>query len=125
MGTDWVSPAGDTEPPTLTIESPQKNMIINSNNVTLNFNARVGESETATYTRLMQVFYKTDWEQNETYVYNNEGINLPYEPNAITEFSYSVDLPEPFQITLVAASAVSVAAVGVGLMVYFKKRNNH
>jgi hypothetical protein len=92
MGTDWVSPADDTKPPTLTIVSPQKNMIYNSNNVILSFNAGVGEPRTASYIRLMQVYYKTDWEQNETYVYNNEGINIPYEPNAITEFSYNMNL---------------------------------
>ncbi|MCW4044036.1 MAG: hypothetical protein NWE94_00790 [Candidatus Bathyarchaeota archaeon] len=40
----------------------------------------------------MQVYYKTDWKQNETYVYNNEGINIPYDPNAITEFSYNINL---------------------------------
>jgi hypothetical protein len=91
MGTDWVSPADDTKPPTLTIMSPQKNIVYNSNNVTLSFNAHIGLS-TATYMRLMQVYYKTDWEQNETYVYNNEGINIPYEPNAITEFSYNMNL---------------------------------
>jgi hypothetical protein len=92
MGTDWVSPASDTKPPTLTIVSPQKNIIYNSNNVTLSFNARVEKSETASYMRLMQVYYKTDWEQNETYVYNNEAISIPYEPNAITEFSYDMNL---------------------------------
>lgn len=29
---------------------------------------------------------------------------------------------EPFQIALIVASVASVAAVGVGLLVYFKKR---
>jgi hypothetical protein len=90
MGTDWVSPADDTKPPTLTIRSPQKNIVYNSNNVTLSFNAHVGGSESCV--RLMQVYYKTDWEQNETYVYNNEGINIPYEPNAITDFYYNMNL---------------------------------
>jgi hypothetical protein len=90
MGTDWVSPADYTKPPTLTIVSPQKNMIYNSTNVTLSFNAHVVGSES--YVRLMQVYYKTDWEQNETYVYNNEGINIPYEPNAVTDFYYNMNL---------------------------------
>jgi hypothetical protein len=90
MGTDWVSPADYTKPPTLTITYPQKNMVYNSNNVTLSFNAHVGGAER--YVRLMQVYYKTDWEQNETYVYNNEGINIPYDPNAITEFSCNMNL---------------------------------
>ncbi len=92
MGTDWVSPAAATKPPILTIKSPEENSVYNSNNVTLSFNARLGESTSASYMRLMKVYYKTDWEQNETYVYNNEGINIPYDPNAITYFSYNINL---------------------------------
>ena len=91
LGIDWVSPAGDTKPPALTIMSPE-NTVYNSNNISLSFNASVGESKTAVNTRLMQIYYKTDWQQNETYVYDNEGRNFPYEPNAITEFSYNVNL---------------------------------
>jgi hypothetical protein len=92
MGTDWVSPADATKSPTLTIVSPQNNMIYNSNDVTLSFNAHVGKPVTAAYVRLMQIYYKTDWEQNETCVYNNEGINIPYDPYAIIEFSYNMNL---------------------------------
>ncbi|MCW4044035.1 MAG: hypothetical protein NWE94_00785 [Candidatus Bathyarchaeota archaeon] len=33
-GTDWVSPTDNTKPPTLTIASPQRNSVYNSNNVT-------------------------------------------------------------------------------------------
>jgi hypothetical protein len=92
MGTDWVSPSSDTKPPILTILAPQKNIIYNLNNVALSFHATIGESKTATYMRLMKVYYRADWQQNETYVYYNEGINLPYEPNAITEFSFNMNL---------------------------------
>ena len=90
MGTDWVSPADYTKPPTLTIVSPQNNIVYNSSNVPLSFNANVGGSEQ--YVRLMRVYYKTDWEQNETYVYKNEGIYIPYDANAITEFSCNMNL---------------------------------
>jgi hypothetical protein len=85
-------PTCTNNPPALTIVSPQNNSVYSSNNVTLKFNAHVEESKDASYTRLMQVYYKTDWEQNETYVYRNEGINIPYDPNAITEFSCDVNL---------------------------------
>jgi N-acetylneuraminic acid mutarotase len=37
---------------------------------------------------------------------------------------FSVDAPEPFPTTLVATSGVVVAIVGVGLIVYFKKRKH-
>jgi hypothetical protein len=92
MGTDWVAPKDTTKPPVLTIKSPEENRLYKSNNVTLSFNARLGESTSGEYMRIMQVYYKADWEQNETYVYNNEGIYIPYDENAITEFSYDVEL---------------------------------
>jgi hypothetical protein len=92
MGTDWVAPKDTTKPPILTITSPEGNRLYNSNNVTLSFNARLGESASGEYMRIMQVYYRADWEQNETYVYNNEGIYIPYDENAITEFSYDMEL---------------------------------
>ena len=92
VGTDWVAPNGSTKPPILTIKSPEENSVHHSNNVTLSFNARLGESYSAGYMRIMKVYYQTDWEQNETYVYNNEGINIPYDPNAKTYFAYSINL---------------------------------
>jgi hypothetical protein len=92
LGVEWVAPKDATKPPILTIESPEENRMYNSNNVTLSFNARLGESTSGEYMRIMQVYYKADWEQNETYVYNNEGIYIPYDENAITEFSYDINL---------------------------------
>jgi hypothetical protein len=44
--------------------------------------------------RLMKIYYKSDWEQNETYVYNNEGIYIPIDENAIAKFSYNIELTE-------------------------------
>jgi hypothetical protein len=92
LRTDWVAPKDATKPPVLTIKSPEENNLYNSNNVTLSFNARLGESTSGEYMRIMQVYYKGDWEQNETYVYKNEGIYLPYDENAITYFSYAINL---------------------------------
>ena len=37
---------------------------------------------------------------------------------------FSVDLPEPFPTALVVVSITSVAVVGVGLLIYFKKRKH-
>jgi hypothetical protein len=92
MGTDWVAPKDATKPPVLTIKFPEENRLYKSNNVTLSFDARLGESASGEYMRIMQVYYKADWEQNETYVYNNEGIYIPYDENAITKFSYDIEL---------------------------------
>ena len=92
MGTDWVEPKSATKPPILTVKAPEENSVHHSSNVTLSFNARLGESYSASYMRLMKVYYKTDWEQNETYVYKNEAVSIPYEPNAITYFAYTINL---------------------------------
>jgi hypothetical protein len=37
---------------------------------------------------------------------------------------FSVDVPEPFPTTLVAASVITVAIIGIGIVVYFKKRKH-
>jgi hypothetical protein len=38
-------------------------------------------------------------------------------------FSVDVPEPQPFQLTLVIAPIASVVVVGIGLRVYFRKRN--
>ena len=38
--------------------------------------------------------------------------------------SFNVEVPEPFPTTIVIASVVTVAVVGIGLLVYFKKRKH-
>ena len=56
-------------------------------------------------------------------------VRLPLEPEptasptpAPTSTPELVSTPEPFPTTLVVASVITVAFVGVGLLVYFKKR---
>ncbi len=90
MGIDWIAPREDTKPPVITIVSTQKST--ENDEITVSLNAVVEESKNASYTRLMKVYYKTDWQQNETALYNNEGRYLPYDPYAITEFSYNLSL---------------------------------
>lgn len=90
MGIDWVTPREDTKPPVITIVSTQKRTA--NDEITVSLNAVVEESKNASCTRLMNVYYKTDWQQNETALYNNEGRYLPYDPYAITEFSYNLSL---------------------------------
>jgi hypothetical protein len=47
-----------------------------------------------------------------------------FENTAASEtISFTVYAPQPFPITLVIAPIASVAAIGVGLLAYFKKRN--
>jgi hypothetical protein len=62
-----VSPDDSTEPPTITIT----NTTLNGNNVTIYFNACVGESTTAYTTHIDNVSYTSDWNQNQVYVYRD------------------------------------------------------
>jgi hypothetical protein len=60
-----VSPDSSTKPPTITISS----VIVNGSNVAIDFTAEVGESTTAFFTRMSKVYYTSDWNRNQTYVY--------------------------------------------------------
>ena len=62
-----VSADDSTEPPTITIT----NTALNGNNVTIYFNACVGESTTAYTTHIDNVSYTSDWNQNKIYVYRD------------------------------------------------------
>jgi hypothetical protein len=44
---------------------------------------------------------------------------------ASENIAFTINKPEPFPTTLVAASIAAVAVVGVGLLVYFKKRKRN
>ena len=94
MGWDWVSPRGGTQPPVLTIESPQEGALYRSRYLTLSLNANVGQAISASGTRLMQVYYRVDWQENETYLYKNENVYVPYDPNEITACSITTSLNE-------------------------------
>jgi hypothetical protein len=60
-----VPPDANTKPPTITILST----IINENNFSMSFKASVGESANTYYTYISKVYYKSDWNQNTTFVY--------------------------------------------------------
>jgi hypothetical protein len=62
-----VPPDDATEPPTITITSTT----INQNNLTISFNASVGESATAYTMHIDNVSYTSDWNQNKIYVYRD------------------------------------------------------
>jgi hypothetical protein len=59
--------------------------------------------------------------------YEDSGLHVPHVPSAVNEqyppIGYGT-LPEqePFPTTLVAAFIASVAIIGAGLLIYFKKR---
>jgi hypothetical protein len=118
----------DTTPPSVSVLSLE-NRRFNSYDVPLNF--EVDEPfEKATYV--------LDGQQNVTITGNTTLIGLPNGDHNVTIYAideagntgvskttyFSVDVPEPFPTTLIAATCgVAVAIIGIGLLVYFKKRN--
>jgi hypothetical protein len=61
-----VPPDENTKPPRILILSPKNNTMYNVNNVLLDFHATVGESTSASYKELYAVYYKADWQQNQS-----------------------------------------------------------
>jgi hypothetical protein len=118
----------DTVLPVVSVLSV-KNATYQTSNVTLS--VKVNEP-------VSQVMYSLDGKENVTISGNRTLTDLPEGEHSLAVYAldlagntgtsetiyFSVDLPEPFPTTLVAAaSSASVAVVSLGLLVYFKKRN--
>jgi N-acetylneuraminic acid mutarotase len=114
-------------PPQISFRSPLNQTYYNSS-IAITFNL----SKNVTWIR-----YSLDGEQNITIIGNTTITNLPNGFHNLTIYandtygnvgasetvSFTVAKPEPFPTALVAcASGLSVAVVGLGLLVYFKKR---
>ena len=117
----------DTVPPKIVFSSP-KNMTYDSSDVSLNFT--VDES-------FSNCSYGLDGQDNVTIAGNMTLTGLPNGDHNVTIYVtdeagntgvsetiyFTVEVPEPFPIVLVAvASVATVAVLGVGLLFYFKKR---
>jgi hypothetical protein len=50
--------------------------------------------------------------------------DLAGNTGASENLHFNVEVPKPFPTTLLAASALTVAIISAGLLVYFKKRDN-
>jgi nitrous oxidase accessory protein len=120
---EWMSP------PSLQLISPE-NATYTSTDVTLKFTVNKQAS---------WMGYSLDGEDNVTVAGNSTISGLTSGFHNVTVYAkdefenicasepvfFTVELPEPFPTTLVAAaSGVSVAIIGMGLLVYFKKRNH-
>ena len=127
LGSACVTFTIDTTAPNVSVTSPQ-NKTYESFDVPLNFTLNELVS---------QIAYSLDGQDNVTVAGNTTLTDLPDGDHNVTVYAqditgnvgaseilcFSVEVPEPFPITLVAAASVSVAVVGVSLLVYFKKRN--
>jgi hypothetical protein len=94
LGYDWVGPRASTNPPVINMTSPQEGAVYNSSHVILDLNVTIGQAIDANYTRIMQVYYRTDWNTDQTYLYNNQNIDIPIDPNAITSFHTNFNLTQ-------------------------------
>jgi hypothetical protein len=120
--------AVDTVSPKIVFSSP-KNLTYDSSDVFVNFT--VDEL-------FSKCLYSLDGKDNVTIAENMTLAGLLDGEHSLTLFAidtagnigssetiyFSVDVPEPFPTTLVIASVITVAVVGVGLFVYFKKRKH-
>ena len=128
-GSSSVSFVIDTTAPNVSVSSIENNAYTTSN-VPLNFVT----SEIAS-----QISYVLDGQENVTISGNVTLYGLSYGVHNVTVYAWDVvgnagasetvfftitEPPESFPTTLVIAPIASVAVVGVGLVVYFKKRKH-
>jgi hypothetical protein len=118
----------DTLPPNILVLSIE-NKTYTTNDVALNFT--VDE-------RASQITYSLNGQENVTIAGNTTLTGLPNGDYNLTVYAtdgagyvgasetmcFCVEVPKPFPTTLVVASTVSVALVGVGLLAYLKKHNH-
>jgi hypothetical protein len=128
-GSETVSFVTDTTPPNVSILQ-MENATYTEPEFPLNFTVNEAVS---------QVTYSLDGQENVTIAGNTTLTNLPYGEHNVTVyatdnvgnigfetviFTIAEPEPEPFPATMVIAPSASVAIVGAGLLVYFKKRKH-
>ncbi len=87
-------PPQDTQPPTITLSSPQNNTALAIKDIILSFTVNVGESTTPYATKISSLRYRADWQQNDTTAYADESPNYPI-PARELEFSFNLKtIPE-------------------------------
>ncbi len=116
----------DTTPPKISVLSIE-NKTYSTTDIPLNFTVNEPVS---------QVSYSLDGQENVTIAGNTTLTNLPYGEHNVTVYATDMvghigasetiyfTIEEPFPTTLFIAPIASVAVAGVGLLVYFKKRNH-
>jgi hypothetical protein len=121
-----VSFTVDSIPPNISILSPESKAF-NTSDVPLDFTVNEAFS---------QISYSLDGNENVTASGNMTLTRLSGGAHNVTVYAtdeagnigasetiyFNVELPEPFPTTMVIAALVIVAVIGVGLIVYFKKR---
>jgi hypothetical protein len=115
----------DTVPPRISILLPE-NKVYNASSVLLTF---------LIYEAFSSMSYSLDGQDNVTIAGNTTLSELPNGSHNLTVYVtdrsgntgasetiyFNVEVPEPFPTTLFIASVITVAVVGAGLIIYFKK----
>jgi hypothetical protein len=124
---DFTNFTIDTISPNISFLSPE-NRVYNVSDLSLNFTVNEPVSKFA---------YSLDGQNNVTISGNTTLTDLPYGEHNVTVFAtdevgntgasetifFSIpEPPEPFPTSLVVASIITVIIVGIGLLVYFRKR---
>jgi len=81
--------------PTITIPSPKNNSIYNTNGLSIILNVSIKKTNNQNYQEFIsRVYYKSDWLQDDTYVYKYYNPDSNYIRPQITEFYYCLNLTE-------------------------------
>jgi hypothetical protein len=71
-----VAPDSKTKPPTISILSPESNNVYSTDNISLSLKVRIGDSVTAYYRVLSEIYLETDWQTKKIYFYNSSWSSL-------------------------------------------------
>jgi hypothetical protein len=85
-----ILPDSNTKPPVVSIFAPENHTIYSTNTISLSVNVSVGESR-IDYKYIDEVYYTTDWQINNTYIYESEPTKNVYSTEP-TQFSTSLNL---------------------------------
>ncbi len=97
-----VPPDANTKPPIISIQSPDSEVYY-TNNVSLTFNVSIGKSTTATFPYIFAVYYRGDWQQKNTSVYQSDA---SHGPLTFAEFSCNLYIPNGNHSILINATEI-------------------
>jgi hypothetical protein len=107
------APRSDTQPPRITISSPERNSTFNTNNLSISFKAEVGESKSADNKMILDVYYKADWLENNTYVYE-------YVPTGLLVYEEETDFSATLNLTGIPEGRHSVIVYATERGTYYE-----
>jgi len=108
-----VAPRSDTQPPRITILSPERNSTFETNSLSISFKAEVGESKSAENKMILDVYYKADWLGNNTYVYE-------YVPTGLLVYEKETDFSATLNLTGIPEGRHSVIVYATERGTYYE-----